>query len=122
MFSVIVSPRSSYLFPQICGDLRDLVQRRLQVFGNLGGYHVGVGKIGRVLQALVFKPENIQAYLVSLEQVFVGEGLETFRLFALVTVLGVIAGDEIVQVSPLQRIGSLRWPLAQKAGVNRSLE
>ena len=52
---------------QIRRDLGELLQRRLQIFDDLGGDHVGVGQVGGVLQALVLEPEDVQAELVALD-------------------------------------------------------
>lgn len=60
-----------------------------------GRNDVRIGEIGRVFQAFIFQPEDVQVYLVSLEQVLVGKGLEALCLFAFVTVLDVVARDEI---------------------------
>ena len=62
--------------PKISRNLHKLVQGGLQILGNLGGDHVRIGEIGRILQALVLQPENIQADFVTFQQVFVSEGLE----------------------------------------------
>ncbi len=83
---------------QVGGDQGELVQRGLQVFDDLGGDHVGRWQIGRVFQAVVFEPEDVEAGLVPLHQFVIGEGMEPLRLFSLVSVLGLVAGDEVVQV------------------------
>jgi hypothetical protein len=70
--------------PKVHCDLRELVQRRLQIFRDLGGDHVGIGEIGRILQTFIFQPEDVQAHLVALQQILVREGLEALGLFALV--------------------------------------
>ena len=45
--------------------------RAAQVFDDLGGDDVGVFEVRRVFQAVVLEPEDVQAHLVALEQVFV---------------------------------------------------
>ena len=45
--------------PNISRDQHKLIQSGLQVLGNLGGDHVRIGQIGRILQALVFQPEDV---------------------------------------------------------------
>ena len=49
------------------GELED---GGFQVFGDFGGDQVRIGQVGRVLQALVFQPEDIQVDFVALEKVF----------------------------------------------------
>ena len=60
----------------ISRDQHKLIQRGLQVLSDFSGDHVRIGEIGRILQALVLQPENIQADFVTFQQVFVSEGLE----------------------------------------------
>ena len=69
-----------------------------EVFHDLGGDDVGGWEIGAVFQGFIFEPENVEVYLVAFDEVVVGEALETFALRTLVAVLGVIAGNEVVQV------------------------
>src|SRR5262245_60466524 len=54
------------------GDFGELLQGRLQVVGDFLGDDVRRGQRVGVRQALVLDPEQVQAQLVSLEQVFVG--------------------------------------------------
>lgn len=51
---------------QIRGNLSKLVERGLEVFGNLGGDHIRIRQISRILKAFVFQPEDIQVDLVTL--------------------------------------------------------
>jgi len=76
--------------------LGELVERGLEVLSDFGGDHVGIRQVGRVLQAFVFQPEDVEVDLVALKKVFVGERLEAFGLFACVAVLWVVALDKIV--------------------------
>ena len=92
------------MLAQVLCDQGELVQRGLQILDDLGGDHVGGGEIGGVFQAVVFEPEDVQAGFVALDQVVVGEGVEALGLLALVAILGVVAGDEIVQVLAAQRV------------------
>jgi hypothetical protein len=69
-------PKSS--FPKVRRDLGELIQRRLQVFGDLCGDDIRVGQVCRILQAFVFQPEDVETDFVALEQFFVAERLETF--------------------------------------------
>src|SRR3990167_5885486 len=65
-----------------------------------------VGQLGRVLQALVLEPEDVEAALVAGGKLLVGEDapaaigvlLLVPRRLALVPVLRVVAGDELVEV------------------------
>ena len=44
------SAKRQYLLPfEFCGDLRELVERGLQVLGDFGGDYVGLEKVRRVL-------------------------------------------------------------------------
>jgi hypothetical protein len=52
---------------QIGGDLGQPVEGGLEVFRDFGGYYVGIGEVGGVLQAFVFQPEDIQVDLVAVE-------------------------------------------------------
>ena len=42
-----------------------------QVFDDLGGDDVGVFEVGRVFQAVVLEPEDVQAHLVALHEIFI---------------------------------------------------
>jgi hypothetical protein len=46
-------------------DGLELLQRREEVLRNLGGDHVRVGQVGRVLQGLVLQPEDVEGHLVA---------------------------------------------------------
>ena len=81
---------------QVSGNLGELVEGGLEVLGYFKGDDVGVGQVGRVLQAVVFQPENVQIDFVTFEKVFVGKGLEAFGLFARMTVLCMVAADEVI--------------------------
>ena len=76
----------------------------MEVFDDLGGDYVRGWQISGVLQAVILEPEDVQVYFVPLEKVFVREAFEAFDLFACVAVLRMIAGDEIVQIFPFERI------------------
>jgi hypothetical protein len=83
-------------------DQRKLIQCGLQVFGNLRRNHIGIRQIGGVLQAFIFKPEDIEVHFVAFQKIFVCERLEAFGFFARVPVLSVVVADEIIQVFALQ--------------------
>jgi hypothetical protein len=51
---------------EVKGDLSKLVQRRLEIFRNFCGNHIGSRQIRRILQAFILQPENVQTNLVSL--------------------------------------------------------
>ena len=67
--AIEVKPRrpasSGSAFTQIFGDQCELVERGLQVFDDLRSDHVGSRKIGSVLQAVVFEPEDVEAARVA---------------------------------------------------------
>ena len=50
------------------------------------------------------QPEYVYVHLVALGQFVVTEKFETLASFALVPVLWIVARDEIIQITPLQRI------------------
>lgn len=77
----------------------------MQVFGDFGGDDFGGGEIGGVFEAVVFEPKDVEVGFVALDQVLVGERLEAVGLFALVAIFRTVAGDEVVEVGALQRIG-----------------
>ena len=93
------------LLSQFCGDQGELIQCGLQILGDFGGDHVWIGQIGGIFQAIVFQPEDIQTDFVAFDQVFVVEDVESFRFFAVVAVLRVVASDEVVEVGPGQLVG-----------------
>ncbi len=64
----------------------------------------GGGKIGGVFEGFVFEPEDVEVDLVAFDEVVVGEALEAFAFGALVAVLGVVAGDEVVEIGALQLV------------------
>ena len=41
------------------GNLGELIQSRLQVLDDLGGDYVGIWQVGRILQAVVFEPDDV---------------------------------------------------------------
>ena len=61
---------------QVAGDEGELVKCGLQVLGDFGSDHVGGGQVRRVLQALVFQPEDVQVHLVALEKLLVRKTFE----------------------------------------------
>jgi hypothetical protein len=42
------SDKTIHLFPQVPSDLAELVQRSLEVLGDLNGNDVGIGEIGGI--------------------------------------------------------------------------
>ena len=59
----------------------------MEVFDDLSGDDVGVGKIGTVFERLILQPEDVEVEFVALGQFFVGEGPKAVCWFSLVTVL-----------------------------------
>jgi hypothetical protein len=80
------------------------LQGGFEVFGDFAGEDVGIGEIGAVFEGLVFEPEEVEVYLVALEQLFVGEAFPTLALLALGAILGGVAGHEIVEIGALERV------------------
>ena len=60
------APRST-LGRKIRQDQLEFHQRRAEVLDDLGSDHVGVFEVGRVLQAVVLEPEDVEADLIALE-------------------------------------------------------
>ena len=54
------------------------------VFDDFGGDYIGIGKIGAVLEAFVFEPEDVEVEFVALGYLVVGETLEALGFFPLV--------------------------------------
>lgn len=68
------------------------------------GDDFGRRKIGGIFEALVFEPEDIEVRLVALHEVFIGEGLKTFGLFAFVAVFLIVTYDKIIEVRAPERV------------------
>ena len=51
---------------QIPRDEGELLCRRLQILGDLGGDDMRLGEVGRILQAIVLEPQQVKAHLVPL--------------------------------------------------------
>ena len=81
-----------------------MLQRGFQVVRDVLRDDFRRGQIGGFFQRVVFQPEDVEVHLVALGQFFVGEGLEALALLALVAVLRVVAGDEVVEVAALERV------------------
>lgn len=80
----------------------------MQVFDDAGGDFGRWGQVVRSLKTLVPQPEKVQAEFVALEQVFIGEDVETLALLPLMTVLRMITGDKIIKIRPFERVGTQR--------------
>jgi hypothetical protein len=89
---------------QISGNLAELFERGLKIFHDFGGDDVWCREICGVFEGVVFEPEDVDVDLVAFGEVVVGEALEALAFDALVAVLGVIAGDEVVEVGALQLV------------------
>jgi hypothetical protein len=61
---------------QVLRYRRKLLQRCLQFFSDLQRQDVRVRKIGAVLERFIPLPKYVEVDLVSLEQVFIGEGFK----------------------------------------------
>jgi hypothetical protein len=99
---------------QVSQNELELFKCRAQVFDDLGGDHVGVFQVGRVFQAVVLEPEDVEAELVSLRELVIAVRPESalgarFRPGRpwLAAVGGVVAGDELIE------FGAIEWPCIQ---------
>jgi len=54
------------LFFQFIHDLGELGEGGLEVFDNFLSDYVGIGKVGAVFEAFVFKPEDAEVKFVAL--------------------------------------------------------
>ena len=81
-----------------------MCERRLEVFHDFGSDDVWRWKIGGVFQRIVSEPEDVEVDLVAFDEVVVGKTFEAFAFAAFVAVFGVIAGDEVVEVSALDLV------------------
>jgi len=90
----------------------ELFQGRTEVFGDLDGDDIRVGEVGGIFLALVLEPKEVKAGLVAGGELFSGVGwpatggvvIGPGRL-ASVTIVGIAAGNEIVELVGRQRIG-----------------
>lgn len=108
---------------QILGNRRKLLQRRCQIGRDVGGNDFGRGQVGGFLEGVVFQPEYVEVYLVSLGQLVVGEGFEAPALFSVVTVLRVVARDEVIEVSALEGVfleREMGWFAGRRSRASRS--
>ena len=67
---------------EVCGDLLKLLQGSPQVFQYLFSDDTRRRKVGSVLDALVAQPEDVEVYLVSLDQLVILETTEPFCFLA----------------------------------------
>ena len=56
---------------QVSQNQLELFKRCAQVFDDLGGDHVGVFQVGRVFQAVVLEPEDVEAELIPLRELVI---------------------------------------------------
>jgi len=89
---------------EIFGDGCELFQGCFQIGGDIGSDDLGGGEIGGVFEGFVLEPENIEVRLVPLGQLLIGEGLEALALLAVVAVLRIVGGDEVIEVAPFEGI------------------
>ncbi len=82
----------------------ELVERGLQVFDNFGGKNGWIRQIVCVFEAFVAEPGDIEAQLVAFLQILITEATEAFGCLALVAVLHVIAGDEVIEIGAFERV------------------
>ena len=89
---------------EIFGDGCELFQGCFQIGGDIGSDDLGCWEIGGVFEGFVLEPENIEVRLIAFGQLIIGEGLEALALLAVVAVLRIVAGNEIVEITPLEGI------------------
>lgn len=94
-----------------CNQL-ELFQSALQVFNDVTQDYARFWKVGRVLQAFVFEPEDVQAGLITADDFIKGVGTPAAAWCALApgggaleAVRRVVQGDELGQISSLERVG-----------------
>ena len=75
-----------------------------------------------MIEAVVLEPEKVQAGLVAGDELLVSEVPEPFGFPALVPILRVVAGDEVVQVVDLERLGLEGEVLVGAQVVNPSVQ
>ncbi len=61
----IIGSHGSLLL-QVRRDFGELGESGLEVFDDLGGDDVGIGKVGTVLDAVVFEPKDVEIEFVAL--------------------------------------------------------
>ncbi len=81
-----------------------MLQGGFEVFGDIGGDDFGGREVGGVFEGFVLEPEDVEVDLIALEKILVAEALEALGLRPLEAVLGIEAGNEVVEVGPLERI------------------
>jgi hypothetical protein len=88
-----------------------LFQGGFEVFDDFLGDNVRLGEIVGLFQAFVSEPENIQAGFVAVDELFIGVSAPALAGILLrpsrrplMTVLGIVALDELVEVFALQRV------------------
>ena len=72
---------------------------------DLSRDHFRIGQVGRVFEAIVFEPEDVQVDFVPIEELLVCEAPEPFRLFAVMPVIRVVTLDEIQEVIVDESLG-----------------
>src|ERR1035437_9343864 len=100
---VLLTPRPSFSeLRQARRHVAETGQGRFQVFDDLLGQDVRCREIVEVVETFVLEPKDVQARLVAGDQLLIRVALEAIRGLAVVTVLGVVTGNEVVQVFPLE--------------------
>jgi hypothetical protein len=94
----------AWLF-KICCEAGELLERGLQIDGDLLSDNFGIRQILGIFERVVLEPENVELRFVALDQFVVGEALEP---------LGLFLGD--LRHSATKRADWIKMPLAAKAG------
>ena len=90
----------------VFGDSGELLEGGLEVFDDAGGEDFGGCQSIGIFKTFVAEPEEVEADFVAFEQVIVAEGVEVVAFLALVTIFGVVAGDEVVEMGAGERVGA----------------
>jgi hypothetical protein len=84
-----------------------LFEGGFEVVGDFLSDDFGRGQIGGFFQGIILEPEDVEVDFVALEQFVVGETFETLAFLPLVTVPGVVAFHEVVEIGALE--GRATW-------------
>src|SRR2546425_5191534 len=110
-----IERNNSWLGGQIRLNLRELLQRSPEILNDLSSNNGRIRKILRIFKALIPQPKHIQVRLVAGDQLVIRIAAPSaIRILlgphrhALVTVLGMVAADKLIEVAALKRVGLQR--------------
>jgi hypothetical protein len=100
---------------QVFSNQPELLQRRLQIFDDFLRNHIGRRQVVRVSKAFIFEPKNVEARLVSRNQLIIAVSAPTtvgvclaLRRAPLVAVGRVVERHKLIEVFALERVGLKR--------------